>query len=433
MRVLFLAPSLPYPPRSGATIRNLNLVRALACRHEVTLLSFLEAEPLPEPSRAGGEAGGEARQRAGSVGRLGESPEVPPTLADLCRAVEVVPAPTRTRFRRLADLARSEPDLVRRLASPDLADRARVLVSREGFDVVHVGGLEMAGVGLPLRETAAVVLDEHNAEHVLQQRAFENECRLGGNLVGALYSLVQWRKLRRYEATACRLADGVMAVSELDRQALLRLAPDARVAVVPNSVDVEEYRPRLAAPEGPPILVFTGKMDFRPNVDAVVWFCREVLPLVRAEAPDVRFQIVGRSPTATVRQLGSLPGVEVLGAVPDDRPYVAAARACVVPMRVGGGTRIKILQAMAAGVPVVATTLGCEGVAATPGEHLLVADRPADFARSILALLASPELGAGLARRARPFVEAHYDWRALAPRLEDLYLRASAASRARRS
>jgi len=322
---------------------------------------------------------------------------------------------------------------VRRLASPDLAARARALIARERFDVVHVGGLEMAGAGLPLRETAAVVLDEHNAEHVLQQRAFANECRPGGNPVGALYSLLQWRKLRRYEAMACRLADGVTAVSELDRQALLRLAPNARVAVVPNSVDVEEYRPRLAAPEGPPILVFTGKMDFRPNVDAVVWFCREVLPLIRAKVPDVRFQIVGQSPTAAVRRLGSLPGVEVLGAVPDDRPYVAAARACVVPMRVGGGTRIKILQAMAAGVPVVATTLGCEGVAATPGEHLLVADPPADFARSILALLASPELGAGLARRARPFVEAHYDWRAVAPRLEDLYLQASAASRARRS
>lgn len=411
MRILFLAPSLPFPARSGATIRNLSLIRALAERHEVTLLSFQEAVdgPAQPPVRSQNH---EAR---------GPAARVPPELSALCRSVEVVPAPVRPRWRRLIDLPGPRPDLVRRLASPAFAARAHALFARGSFDLVHVGGLEMAEFGYPFRDRAAILLDEHNAEYVLQQRAFENECRPGGSPVGLAYSLLQWRKLRRYEAMACRLADGVMAVSQVDRQAIRAIAPRARVVVVPNSIDVREYQPREGVPAGPPTLVFTGKMDFRPNVDAVVWFCRAVLPLLRAKAPDLRFQIVGRSPTPKVRDLGRQPGVEVVGAVPDDRPYVAGAHACVVPMRVGGGTRIKILQAMAAGVPVVATTLGCEGVAATAGEHLLVADQPADFARTVLELLSSPELASRLAERGRRFVEATYDWRVLARPLDDFY------------
>ena len=406
MKVLFLAPLLPYPPRSGAAIRNLNLIRGLAQHHEVTLLAFADRPAGPTSARPPGR---DAERAA------------PPELLALCREVVAVDLPARSRPRRLFDLLLPPPDLARRLASPAMAKAARTLAAQRSFDVVHVGGLEMAEVGLALRGRAAVVLDEHNAEYVLQRRAFENELRLGGSPVGALYSLVQWWKLRRYEARACRLADGVMAVSEADGQALLALAAGIRLAVVPNSVDTQEYSPRPRPPGGPPTLVFTGKMDFRPNVDAVVWFCREALPLVRAEAPDVRFRIVGRDPTEVVRRLGRLPGVEVVGAVADDRPYVAGAHVFVVPMRVGGGVRIKVLQAMAAGAPVVSTTLGLEGIAARPGEHLLVADRPADFARAVLGLLASPKMGARLARAARRLVEAGYDWRVLAPRVEAFY------------
>lgn len=405
MKVLFLSPQLPYPPRSGASIRNLHLIKGLALHHEVTLLCFGDEGSIDSARR---------QQPPAKASDLGE-------LESICRAVEVVPRPARSGWRRIADLPRPQPDLALRLASPELAARAVALASRGAYDVVHVGGLELAEVGFGLRGAATLIFDEHNAEYVLQRRAFENECRLGGNPIGALYSLLQWRKLVRYEGSACRAAAGVMAVSAVDRDELLRIAPRARIAVVPNSVDVRQYAPREAPPDGPLTLLFTGKMDFRPNVDAVVWFCREVLPLIRATLPSARFQIVGRDPTPAVRRLGGLPGVEVVGPVPDDRPFLAGAHVYVVPMRVGGGVRLKVLQAMAAGVPIVATTLGYEGVAASPGEHLVVADHPEKFARAVGQLVSSPGAASPMLAAARRLVEERYDWRVLAKPLNDFY------------
>lgn len=418
LRILFLLPALPYPPQAGAAIRNLHLIKALAQHNTITLLTFA---PVADPA-AGAAAIAE--------------------LSKYCRQVAVVAATSRPRWRRLVALPGPTPDLADRLASADLVGRGRALVATEPFDVVHIGGLELAPAGLAIvsaarradRHPAALVFDEHNAEYLLQRRVFENELRLGGSPVGAAYSLLQWRKLQRYEARIARRADEVVAVSEADRQAIIKLAPGASVSVVPNAIDLADYlatgRPRELA--WPPVVLFTGKMDFRPNIDAVVWFCRRVFPLVRLIRPDARFQIVGRDPVEAVRRLADLPGVEVIGPVENDRQYLSAAAVFVVPMRAGGGVRIKILQAMAAGVPLVATTLGYEGIAATPGHELVVADEPAEFARAVVDLLnVSPDNTESrqtelMIERARSLVAARYDWRMLTEPLDVIYRRAAA-------
>jgi polysaccharide biosynthesis protein PslH len=269
-----------------------------------------------------------------------------------------------------------------------------------------------------------LVFDDHNAEYVLQRRACLTDLRRPRRWPAAVYSLIQWRKLMGYERRVCRAADRVVAVSEADAAALRRLAPGLDVAVVPNGVDLNFLRPGVVAPLPgmvPNALVFTGKMDYRPNVDAVLWFVDEVLPLIIQQAPDAHFYVVGQQPHARLARLAEHPAVTLTGRVPDVRPYIAGATAYVVPLRIGGGTRLKVLEAMAMGRPIVSTRLGCDGFAFADGQEVAFADDPASFAASVLALLRDPCAAAELGRRGRQHVEAELGWDAIVPRLEALY------------
>ncbi|MGC8839061.1 MAG: glycosyltransferase, partial [Anaerolineae bacterium] len=271
LKVLFLTPQLPYPPHQGTSIRNYHLLVHLARRHRVSLCSFL-AQPL-------------------------DATDLGP-LRDLCEAVEGEPQPERGLLERAwTTLTSPLPDMALRLASPAFHRRLAAWLARETFDVVEVEGIEMARylqqvVDARQEGGPAVVFDDHNAEYLLQQRAFATDRRHPRRWLAAAYSFVQWRKLRRYEALTCRLADRVIAVSEADARALQRLVPGLRPLVVPNGVDVEAYRTYTTPPDFPPLrqpaLVFTGKMDFRPNVDGVLWFWQEVWPLIRDRAPEAQ-------------------------------------------------------------------------------------------------------------------------------------------------
>lgn len=395
MKILFLTPQLPYPPRKGGTIRAYNFIKCLAPRHEVSVLSL--AAP------GGGDAA---------------------ALGAYCQRVETVPLPARSVLGRLLTVAGSpHPDMHWRLASQEYEERLRLLLAQESFHIVQVESLEMARYWLAVgaaRPGPRAVLDELNAEYLLQERAFHTDRRHPRRWPGALYSLIQWQKLRRYEAAACRAFDGVIAVSEPDRAALQRLAPGLRVAVVPHGVDTAYFRP-LARENPPSQLVFCGTMDFRPNVDAALWFHQEIWPLVRRQVPEAWFAIVGANPTAAVRRLARAPGVLVTGEVEDTRPYLAESWACVVPLRFGAGARLKVLEAMAMGVPVVSTSMGAEGLEVEPERHLLVADQPLAFAQALLRLHQDPQLRRRLATEARRLAEEKYDWQKIAPRLEQLY------------
>ena len=427
MRILFLTPQLPYPPQKGTALRNWGLISGLAARHEVAVLSFLASPPHSPPLG----------------GMKGSLPHYPPLggtkgggtdpLRAACR-VETVPQPARTTRDRLRDmLATRQPDMALRLPSEEYGRRLADWLAREPFDVVHVEGIELApyldiikgtppliegaGGGRPL-----VVFDDHNCEYLLQQRVFLTDLHAPARWPGAAYSFVQWRRLRRYEAHVCRRADRVLAVSDADAAALQSLVPGLTVTVIPNGIDTQTYRPPISNLQSPiSNLVFTGTMDFRPNVDAVLWFARKVLERVRAEVPEACFVVVGQRPHRRLDRLRDDPAVRLTGWVEDTRPYIAQAAVYVAPLRMGGGTRLKLLEAMAMGKAVVATRLGAEGYPVTDGRELLLADTPADFAAAVVALLHAPERRAELGRAARAFVEQRYDWRVIVPRMEAVY------------
>jgi glycosyltransferase involved in cell wall biosynthesis len=221
----------------------------------------------------------------------------------------------------------------------------------------------------------------------------------------------------------------VTCVSAEDAAALCALVPELTPVLVPNGIDVEEYTEHAtritqhvsAIVNGPPSVVFTGKMDYRPNVDAVLWFARQVWPHIRARRPEARFVVVGQKPTGPVQALDGRDGIEVTGAVDDARPFIAGTDVYVAPLRMGGGTRFKLLEAMALARPVVATTIGAEGFPVQPGRELLVADSPVEFARAVLGVLDDAAQAQALGRAGRAFVQAHYDWSVIIPALEASY------------
>ena len=406
MRILVLAPQWPDPPRQGAAIRNLHIILYLAKRHRVTLLTF-EADGTMNMAR----------------------------LERACERVEVLPAPGRSPQQRLKALLTSPlPDMAWRLRSDAMMGLVRELCSQTAFDAVHIEGIEMApyAVQSPVSkgggQIAKIVYDAHNAEYLLQRRAFTTDLPNAARLPKAAYSLAQWWRLRQFEREVCLASERVLAVSEADKDALSRLSPaiGKRIKVLPNGVD-PAYWSRdadyLPAPveDGPETLVFDGSMDFRPNVDAVQWFAREVWPLIRAERPDARFYVVGRNPTRDVLALGNRPGITITGTVDDPRSWVAAATVYVVPMRIGGGVRLKVLQAMAMGCALVSTPVGIEGIAVQDGREVMVARSAHSFARGVVTLLAEPQRRATLGHAARELATTRYAWQTLLPVLDQVY------------
>lgn len=400
MRVLFLTPQLPFPPHQGTQIRNYQLLRAAASAHQVDLISFV---------------------------RPGESLHRAAPLQELCGQIWVLPVPPdRSPTARLGTLfTSSHPDLAFRLRSEGIADTLRAVANGNRYDVIQVAGLEMARY-LPTVRTAAprahLIFDDHNAEYRLQARAAAVDARRTASWPKALYSLAQYLKLRRYEAWACRSADAVLAVSETDAAALRGLAPKVRLWVVPNGVDCAHYQSEPSSTADPAALLFTGTMDYRPNVDAVEWFVSAILPAISARRPETTLQIVGRAPTPAVQRLASLQkSVVVTGAVEDIRPYFSRSGIFVAPIRIAGGARLKILEALAMGLPVVSTRMGAEGIDLVEGKEVLLADSPEEFAAAVLRLLEDGEQRRQMAAQGRQAAQERFDWNRVAPRLLDIY------------
>ncbi|HYP41629.1 MAG TPA: glycosyltransferase family 4 protein [Chloroflexia bacterium] len=407
MNILVLAPQWPDPPRQGAAIRNFHIVQYLARRHAVTLLTF-----RPE----------------------GEIEEA--RIKSLCLRAEALPLPTRSTAARLKTLVSSPlPDMAWRLHSNHMRERVAELCRREQFDAIHVEGIEMAPYGLLAQQIESqksrvknwMAYDAHNAEYLLQRRAFTTDARYHARFPKAVYSLTQWWRLRRFEREVCLASRHVLAVSDVDAAALRRLAPSAagRITLLPNGVDPTYWsreadypRPDMPASN---TLVFDGSMDFRPNVDAVTWFASEVWPLIRAERRGAQFCIVGRNPSPAVLSLRSTPGITVTGAVDDPRGWVAGATVYVVPMRMGGGVRLKVLQAMSMGCAIVSTPVGAGGIDVRHGREMLINRSASDFAQATLSLLADKDRRATLGDAARELVASRYSWERLLPALDRVF------------
>jgi glycosyltransferase involved in cell wall biosynthesis len=284
----------------------------------------------------------------------------------------------------------------------------------QGTIDVCISDFLFAAANVPFGGRVPVVLFEHNVEYMIWQRLSAIESRPWRR---ALFEF-EWRKLRRRERAVCERADLTIAVSAEDRDRLLALAPAAHVTSIPTGVDTGYFRP-TGAPEIPARLVFTGSMDWQPNEDAVSYFVDSILPRIRHKVPQVSFAIVGRRPNARVKAIAEREGILVTGTVDDVRPFIAEAAVYVVPLRAGGGTRLKIFEALAMQKPVVSTTVGAEGLALTPGREFVAADDPETFANEVVALIHDPLRRHTLGRAGRELVETHYSWPHIARVFED--------------
>jgi polysaccharide biosynthesis protein PslH len=396
MRILLLTLVVPNPPDSGPKIKTHYLLHYLAERHEVTLVSFV---------RSAAEAAA-ARELAG-----------------LCRAVYTVPI-TRSRGRDigylLASFFSTRPFLMLRDESQAMRRLLRELLTREQFDLAHADQLNMApfarATGLP------VVLDEHNAVWMIFQRMAAQT-----HGIKRLLLELEWRRLKRYEGRVCRASAAVMTVSAEDRAALKAAGAPPNLPIIPIAVEVADIQPVQRHPNAQGMLSM-ATMYWPPNIDGVLWFAREVLPLIRRDEPDAPFYIVGARPPAEVRALTIDATIEVTGYVDDPRPYLKSSALMLVPLRAGGGMRVKILEALARGIPVVSTSIGAEGIDVTHGEHMLIADEPADFAAAVVQLLRDRAFADQLASNGRRHAIARYDWRAVCPAIEPVYQSALTAT-----
>lgn len=398
--VLLLTPQLPWPPQQGTSLRNWHILQGLARFADVTLLSFSED---------------------GSDWRA-------TPVAELCHDVVTVPVTQRSTARRLWQLVgNGSADMALRLASPAFDAALSQLLSTNRFEIIQIEGIELAqriDLVRRLAPDARIVFDNHNAETALQRRAYETDRRQPARWAAAAYSWVQVRRLTAYERWACRSADAVALVSDADRREIEALLPPPRppLTVIPNCLDVAAIADAVDAdvPAAGDDLVFVGKMDYRPNIDAVLWFARDVLPRVQATRPAATFTVVGQKPHPRLDGLRTLPGVTITGRVDSVLPYLQRAALVVLPLRMGSGTRLKIIEALAAGKAVVSTTVGAEGFALVDGTHLLLADSAATMAARITDLLGDPAARARLGAAARDFARG-YDWRVVVPRFAALY------------
>jgi polysaccharide biosynthesis protein PslH len=402
MRILWLKSDLLLPLDKGGKLRTWHLLRHLAKRHDITYLSF--AEP-----------GQPAADRDG--------------MSEVAQRVETVPladAPKGSlRFYASAAMHVLDPlpYAVAKYRSAAFRERLDALLDEQAFDLVVCDFLVPA-VNLPKRLPCPAVIFTHNVESDIWRRHAETK---SGPLMRLLYGM-QYRRMLRFEARTLRRFDGVLAVSDADRQSFARLYPNAitgPVHVVQTGVDTDYFTPSPEPPRASQI-VFTGSMDWLPNEDAMQYFCEHVLPLIRAEVPEVRLSIVGRAPTPAVRKLAVDAAVHVTGRVDDVRPFVRDAAVYVVPLRIGGGTRLKIFEAMAMGKAVVSTTVGAEGLPVTSGEHLMLADDPVSFARAVVRLMRNESKREHLGNAARSLVLDRYDWSAVAGSMEDALERIAA-------
>jgi sugar transferase (PEP-CTERM/EpsH1 system associated) len=400
MRILLITHLMPYPPRGGCTLRNFNLIRECAKNHEIHLLTFYQKAHLDNPENL--------------KSNIGE-------MKKYCRVVKVHEIPTDGRrfawyALLLFNLLSPKPYSVWKFYSKAMVRTVREYTAKHSFDLVEIGTIALADYSKLVPNLPRLMV-HHNIESELLLRRSR---KLKGPIARA-YVALQGHKLRRFEKKACACFDHHTTVSERDRQVLLAMHPETRITVVPNGVDTDYFKP-IEVPVDKNSLIFVGGMSWYPNLDAMNHLIRNIWHLMAEKVPDISMNLIGRMPSKEILEFSRKNrSFRALGFVDDVRPHIAKAAVYVVPIRVGGGTRLKILDAMAMGKAIVSTTIGCEGIDVRDGTDIIIADGPEDFADKTVELLRNPELREGLGRNARKTAENLYSWRRIAPRLEQVY------------
>ena len=392
MRILWVKAGGLLPLDRGGRIRSYNLVRELAERHRLTFFGFHGQED--------NAAHDELKSICERV---------------ICFPLHLPAARSFAEFRQyLTGFISSEPHSIRKYYRPHVAKELRALVEKEGYDVI-VSDFVFAASVVPWDLPIPKVLFTHNVEATIWKRHYE----VARNPMWKLLSWREWRAMEHAENAYLRRADLVVAVSSADRDVFAKTIPQEKLAVIPTGVDIDYFQPKPSAEEEN-TLVFTGSMDWLPNEDGVFYFMREILPRVSPET-SVKLIVVGRKPSRRMQLLAEAnPTVQLTGWVDDVRPHVARGAVCIVPLRIGSGTRLKIFEAMSMGKAVVSTTIGAEGLPVENGVNLILADSPEEFANSVIMLLRDKALRKRLGAAARHLVETKFSWSSVTHEFEGL-------------
>lgn len=398
---------LPYPPDSGPKVKTFYVLKYLAQHHEVTLISFVR----------------------------GDQSEHIEELKKYCRTIYTAPM-RRSWLQNFVALIRSlagrEPWMMVRDDVKEMRQLVDHVAALDKFDVVHADQLNMAQYGQRV-QGAKKVLDAHNALWVLYQR-------LASTMKPGIQKWLlerDWRLLKKYEGRICREFDHVLTVSEEDKvslgESLLSTFSSNKIPstlgdvwheklhVIPIAVDTDELQPVMREKKADHI-VHIGTMYWPPNIDGIMWFLEKVFPIILDKRPETVFDIIGaRPPQNLLNYAKSHPEINVTGYVVDPTSLLQKAAVMVVPLRAGGGMRVKILNALSQGLPIVSTTLGSEGILVEHGKHVLIADEPADFADATLKLLNNPEIASDLGKNGRALIQERYDYRSACATLERIY------------
>ncbi len=378
MRLLYVSLEFPMPVNNGHRMRTRSVLEALAAEgHDVTFVSFVEEADISVDLQ---------------------------TIRRICHRIELVPhmlhrlVDSANYLGRLRAFFSSSAYSTRRFVSAAMESRIDACLREEGPEAL-ICDTVFAAVNLPATDVP-LVINNPDVEHIILQRYLESE----RNPIKRLYAWLEARRVKEWEAKICRRARVCMACSENDRQILAALAPESRVTLVPNVVDAHSYEPSYKTTSHS--VLFQGGMDWFPNRDAVKFFVTQIFPLLRRDMPDAEFIAAGRNPSSEMlAEFSQVPGVKFSGTVPDMRPYLEHAAVCVVPLRIGSGTRLKILEAAAAGRAIVSTRLGAEGLQFVDREEIWLADDPTSFAAAVKSLLLDPErrrvMGEAACRRVR--------------------------------
>ncbi|HUS09702.1 MAG TPA: glycosyltransferase [Pyrinomonadaceae bacterium] len=400
MRILWLKTELLHPVDKGGKIRTYNMLKELKREHHITYLTLDD-----------GSGAADAPTRA----------------KEYCDELICVPHHTRPKFSAgfygelVVNLLSPLPYFMKKYKSSGMRREIEQQVTREKFDVLVCDFLQPS-INMLSTLPFPTVLFQHNVEAKIWRRHYEVQ----RNPLKRAYLFDQWRKTFAYERAACRRFDQVVAVSHEDAEAMRLEYGVEHVVEVPTGVDTDFFRPRGGVPREPHNLVFTGSMDWLPNEDAIQYFIREVMPRVRQSVPDVTLTVVGRNPyPSLIEQARRDPAIIVTGRVEDVRPYMEQAAAYVVPLRIGGGTRLKIYEAMAMGKPVVSTTIGAEGLPVMHGSELLLADTPAAFAEAVVSVLTNEGLAQRLGHTAERLVREKFGWHRVSETFADICRRTS--------
>ena len=403
MNILFLTQILPYPPSSGPKVKTWHVLRYLSqCGHQITLVSYVRPEEMTYIE----------------------------SVKQVCSAVYTVPI-RRSRISDIVYLIRSQftgrPFLVERDDLAKFRSLVKRIMSSQSIDIIHADQLTMTQFALPFATSdhgkPALIFDAHNAVWTITERMKQNS-----PAYLRLPLIFETKRIKRYEGQIVRNFHGTLAVTEADRDALLQAVEQdgtmlrPSITVIPIAVNTSEIQPVERRPDSLNILTM-GTLFYPPNADGIRWFIHEVFSLIRIKMPNVKLTIIGKNPPKDFLKLASEPnsGVVVTGFVPDLAPYFKDSALTVIPVRAGGGMRVRILEAFARAMPVVTTTVGLEGIQAQPGRDVLVADHPTDFAQAVIRLLSDQALRNHISKNGRCLVESNYDWQLTLKSLDNVY------------